>query len=158
MNDMNDEILEAAFGEAFLGMRNNHGGPFGSAVVMNGRIIGKGHNCVTSTNDPTAHAEVMAIRDACKNIGTFDLSGAVLYATCEPCPMCMAAIYWARIDTVYYCSTRYDAAAIGFDDNLIYEELPKPNEEKLVKMKRVDTPHANALFSEWSSKPDKTEY
>jgi guanine deaminase len=154
-----DEILmQQAFNEAFRGMRANEGGPFGCVVTMNGAVVGVGHNSVSSTNDPTAHAEVMAIRNACKKLKTFDLTGATLYTTCEPCPMCLSAIYWARIGTVHYAATRYDAASIGFDDNLIYEELPKPNDEKIITLKQMKSPIAKQLFSEWVDKPDKIVY
>lgn len=150
--------MQRAFDEAFYGMRKNEGGPFGCVIALNGDVIGTGHNSVSSTNDPTAHAEVMAIRAACKHLGTFDLTGAILYTTCEPCPMCLSAIYWARVSVVHFCATRYDAAAIGFDDNLIYNELPKPNEEKLIALKQMNSPLAKQLFSEWSAKPDKIVY
>src|SRR5688572_20743221 len=110
--NQDDIFMKQAFVEAFRGMRANEGGPFGCVIVLNGEVIGIGHNSVASTNDPTAHAEVMAIRAACKKLGTFDLTGAVLYTTCEPCPMCLSAIYWSRIRDAYFCATRYDAAAI----------------------------------------------
>ena len=152
------QAWQAAFDEAFAGMRGNEGGPFGCVILLNGSVIGAGHNSVSSTNDPTAHAEVMAIRAACRKVNSFDLSGAVLYTTCEPCPMCLSAIYWARIGTVYYAATRHDAAAIGFDDNLIYEELAKPNDLKILKLEKVNEPRAAALFAEWSAKPDKIPY
>ena len=113
--------------EARKGMLNNEGGPFGAIIVANGEIIGRGHNKVTSTNDPTAHAEVVAIRDACKKVKNFHLAeDVVLYTSCEPCPMCMAAIYWANIKTVYFASDRNDAERIGFDDKFIYDELQLP--------------------------------
>ncbi len=150
--------LNEAFSEAQHSVRNNVGGPFGAVVVKDGKIIGKGGNLVSSLNDPTAHAEITAIRDACKNIENFDLSGAVLYATCEPCPMCLSAIYWANIQSVYYCSTRYDAAAIGFKDNHIYEELNLLPEERKINFSRIQHPKAADLFREWTEKTDKTVY
>jgi len=157
MND-HGSFLDKAFELAFNGIRNNVGGPFGAVVVKEGRIIGSGCNCVTSSNDPTAHAEVTAIRDACRNIKSFDLSGAVIYSTCEPCPMCLSAIYWANIKTVYFSSSRYDAADIGFRDNHIYEEMDIPLAERTVPFLHVDHPMASALFSEWLGKQDKTLY
>ena len=152
------KYMYVACEEAQEGMRNNHGGPFGAVIVMNGKIIGRGHNRVTSTNDPTAHAEVMAIRDACKNVQNFHLSDAVLYTSCEPCPMCMAAIYWANIKKVFYASNRNDAERIGFDDKFIYDELQLPIEERSIEMKHMHEPLADEVFNEWSEKFDKTEY
>jgi tRNA(Arg) A34 adenosine deaminase TadA len=153
-----ENYMNSAFDEAFHSLRNNIGGPFGAVVVMNGEVIGKGGNQVSSHNDPTAHAEIVAIRDACRNQGTFDLSGAVLYATCEPCPMCLSAIYWASIKAVYYCSTRLDAASIGFKDNHIYEELNLMPEQRSIDFLRVANPLAVKLFSEWTAKGDKIPY
>ncbi len=151
-------FLDKAFELAFNGIKNNLGGPFGAVVVKDGKIIGAGCNCVTSTNDPTAHAEVSAIRDACRNIKSFDLAGAVIYSTCEPCPMCFSAIYWANIKTVYFSSTRYDAADIGFRDNHIYEELSVPPAERSVPFLHIQHPQASTLFREWVNKQDKTLY
>ncbi len=150
--------MQEAFREAFQGMESNHGGPFGSVVVLNGAIVGKGHNRVTSNNDPTAHAEIMAIREACSSLGTFQLSGAVLYATCEPCPMCLSAIYWADIKTVYYAADRNDAAHIGFSDKFIYDEIGKPLELRHVGMKRLPMPEGERLFNGWTRKTDKIPY
>jgi guanine deaminase len=153
-----NSFLDKAFEIAFNGIRSNAGGPFGAVVVKDGQIIGSGCNNVTSSNDPTAHAEVTAIRDACRNINTFDLSGATIYSTCEPCPMCFSAIYWANIKTVYFSSTRYDAADIGFRDNHIYEEMDVPLAERMVPFLHVDHPQASALFREWFDKQDKMPY
>jgi tRNA(Arg) A34 adenosine deaminase TadA len=153
-----ENYMNEAFHEAFHSVRNNIGGPFGAVVVMDGNVIGKGGNCVSSQNDPTAHAEIVAIRDACQNIKNFDLTGAVLYATCEPCPMCLSAIYWANIHTVYYCSTRIDAASIGFKDNHIYEELNLLPEQRTIGFQQVGHPMAGKLFREWTGKTDKTPY
>jgi guanine deaminase len=153
-----ENYLNSAFNEAFHSLRNNVGGPFGAVVVMDGIIVGKGGNQVSSHNDPTAHAEIVAIRDACKNIESFDLTGAVLYATCEPCPMCLSAIYWANIQDVYYCSTRHDAASIGFKDNHIYEELTLPPEDRTIGFMKVEHPKAAELFQEWTEKDDKVDY
>ncbi len=153
-----ETYLDAAFLEAFYSVRNNVGGPFGAVVVKDGKIIGKGGNRVSSQNDPTAHAEIVAIRAACQHIGNFDLSGAVLYSTCEPCPMCLSAIYWANIKSVYYCSTRHDAESIGFKDNHIYEELNQPVEQRKMNFRQVIHPMAVDLFREWTEKNDKIPY
>ena len=115
-----EEYMSEAVKAALKGMSNNEGGPFGCVIVKDGEIIGRGNNKVTSTNDPTAHAEVTAIRDACKNLGSFQLDGCIVYTSCEPCPMCLGAIYWARPDKVYYGSNQEDAANIGFDDEFIH--------------------------------------
>jgi tRNA(Arg) A34 adenosine deaminase TadA len=154
---MNHEIyMQYAFDEAFYGMHNNHGGPFGAIIVSDGNIIGKGHNMVTLMNDPTAHAEIVAIREACKTKNSFYLHNTVLYATCEPCPMCLAAIYWANIKTVFYCYDRIDAANIGFDDNFIYKEINMPINQRRLNMNKI--PFLNNLFNEWSQKQDRTHY
>lgn len=150
--------FEKAFDAAFEGIRTNTGGPFGAVVVKDGVIVGTGCNRVTSSNDPTAHAEVTAIRDACRNLGTFDLSGAEIYATCEPCPMCFSAIYWANIGAVHYCSSRYDAADIGFRDNHIYEELSADLSCRSIPFLHEEHPLASELFREWAQKSDKTPY
>jgi len=152
------EYLNEAFEEAFQSLRTNTGGPFGAVVVKDGRIIGKGGNQVSSQNDPTAHAEIVAIREACRNIGTFDLSGAELYTTCEPCPMCLSAIYWASIREVFYSSTRYDAEAVGFKDNHIYEEMALLPEKRIIDYQQIVHPKAAELFREWLEKPDKIPY
>lgn len=139
-------------------MRANHGGPFGAVVVRKGRIVGRGWNRVTSTNDPTAHAEVSAIRDACRRLKTFQLKDCELYTSCEPCPMCLAAIYWARLRRVYYGNTRRDAARIQFDDDFIYREVAVPITRRTIPMKRLLSREALAAFREWETKPDKTPY
>jgi guanine deaminase len=140
------------------GMLNNDGGPFGCIVVKGDTIVGRGNNRVTSTNDPTAHAEVVAIRDACKNIGTFQLDDCEIYTSCEPCPMCMGAIYWARPKKVYYANTRIDAAKIGFDDSLIYDELVLPLEQRKIAIECIGRDEAIKVFEEWNTKADKVEY
>ena len=127
-------------------------------IVKNGKIVGTGFNRVTSTNDPTAHAEVVAIRDACKNLSTFELLDCEIYTSCEPCPMCLSAIYWARIEKIYYANTRKDAADIGFDDDLIYTEIPKKMEERLVPSQQMLRGEANQVFDVWKQKADKVEY
>ncbi len=139
-------------------MRSNHGGPFGAVVVRRGKIVGRGWNRVTSTNDPTAHAEVMAIRQACRRLKTFQLADCDIYASCEPCPMCLAAIYWARIRRVFYANAQKDAASIGFDDGLIYHELLQPASRRKIPMKQFLRNEAIKAFTEWKRKADKTLY
>ena len=136
-------------------MRAGAGGPFGAVIARDGEIIAEGHNQVTSTNDPTAHAEVTAIREACRVLGTFHLTGHEIYASCEPCPMCLAAIYWVRLDRVYFANTREDAARIGFDDAWIYDEIPKAPEARSLPMTRLPLPAADNIFREWETKTDK---
>jgi guanine deaminase len=140
------------------GMTQNEGGPFGAVIVCDGRIVGRGRNQVTSLLDPTAHAEVMAIREACRSLGRFELRGCELYTSCEPCPMCLAAIYWARLDRVFYACTRHDAAEVGFDDQYIYEELPREIAARSLPMKQIEREHSQALFREWLGKADKVPY
>ncbi|MGA2824121.1 MAG: nucleoside deaminase [Bacteroidales bacterium] len=156
--ESHDNYFKIAFEEAFKSLRTNIGGPFGAVVVKDGKIIGKGGNQVISQNDPTAHAEIVAIREACRNISNFDLSGAAIYATCEPCPMCLSAIYWANIKEVYYCSTRFQAETIGFRDNHIYEEINLLPEERTISFHQVTHPEAARLFREWTEKKDKMPY
>jgi len=139
-------------------MRANQGGPFGALVVRGGEVLGLGWNRVTSANDPTAHAEVTAIRAACAAIGDFRLNGAVLYTSCEPCPMCLASAYWARIDRIVYANARADAAAIGFDDAFLYEQLALPIAARSLPMTRLLAPEAKAVFDAWAVKPDKIGY
>jgi len=140
------------------GMKSGRGGPFGCVIVRQGEIIGRGHNRVTSTNDPTAHAEVVAIRDACANLESFQLTDCELYTSCEPCPMCLSAIYWARIPTVFYANTRTDAAAIGFDDDFIYQQVPLPPAKRAIKMTLFMREAAQATFQAWAKKSDKVRY
>ncbi len=139
-------------------MRGNHGGPFGAVVVRRGKIVGRGWNRVTSTNDPTAHAEVTAIREACRKLKTFQLDDCELYTSCEPCPMCLSAIYWARFKKVYYANTRKDAAKIDFDDDFIYREVARPISRRKIPMKQLLRKEALKVFSEWARKPDKILY
>ena len=140
------------------GVRENQGGPFGCVIVKDDTIVGRGNNKVTSTNDPTAHAEVVAIRDACKNIGTFQLDGCEIYTSCEPCPMCLGAIYWARPKIIYYANNRKDAADIGFDDSMIYEEMSKSYPERKIPILSISREQALTVFNEWKNKEDKTQY
>lgn len=150
--------MQIAFDEAYTGMRSNEGGPFGAVVVIDGKIVGKGFNSVTATNDPTAHAEIVAIRNACAELGVFHLPDAILYATSEPCPMCLSAIYWANIKTVYYCTDKYQVEEIGFSDKFIYDELALPQEKRSLNIERINLPQGADLFHEWMTKIDKTEY
>jgi tRNA(Arg) A34 adenosine deaminase TadA len=139
-------------------MRDGAGGPFGAVIVKDGKVVAEGWNRVTSDNDPTAHAEVSAIREACATLGTFSLAGCDIYTSCEPCPMCLAAIYWARLDRIFFANERADAAAIGFDDDFIYCEVPKPVAQRTIPTVRLVLPEAAAVFAEWQAKPDKIEY
>ena len=139
-------------------MRAGCGGPFGAVIAKDGKIIGRGWNQVTSSNDPTAHAEVVAIREACAALNSFRLEGCELYSSCEPCPMCLAAIYWAHIETVYFGCTHKDAAAIGFDDSLIYTEMRKRLEERQIPMVAMDRESALTAFDAWRKKTDRVEY
>ena len=139
-------------------MEENHGGPFGAVIVRQGRIIGEGWNQVTSGNDPTAHAEVVAIRAACKALGNYRLEGCEIYTSCEPCPMCLAAIYWARLEHVYYANSRKDAAAIGFDDDLLYREISLPEEKRALPASRLLAEEAKEVFDSWMKKADKVAY
>jgi guanine deaminase len=154
----NEDFMREAIRLSADGVRSGRGGPFGCVVVRDGRVVGRGSNQVTSTCDPTAHAEVVAIRDACKALAVFQLADCTLYASCEPCPMCLSAIYWARIPTVYYGNTRQDAADIGFDDDFIYTQIPLPPGERRVSMQPLLAGEARAAFSEWARKPDKVRY
>jgi guanine deaminase len=153
-----ERFMRAAIALAADGMRSGRGGPFGCVVVRQGEIIAQGNNRVTSDNDPTAHAEVTAIRAACQRLGKFSLEDCELYTSCEPCPMCLAAIYWARIPHVYYANTRADAAAIGFDDDFIYQQIPLPLERRSLKMQPLLREEAQGAFAEWMKKPDKIRY
>jgi len=150
--------MRAAIRLSLSKMRTGCGGPFGAVVVRNGKIIGRGWNQVTSANDPTAHAEVTAIRDACGRLKTFQLDDCEIYTSCEPCPMCLAAIYWAHLRKVYYANTRKDAAKIAFDDDLIYREVAKPISQRLIPMKQLLRPEALKVFTEWQNKADKIRY
>ena len=134
------------------------GGPFGAVIVRDGKIIATGANRVTCNNDPTAHAEVMAIRKAAKKLGTFDLSGCEIYTSCEPCPMCLGAIYWAHLDRIYYGNTKRDAAAIGFDDSFIYDELDLKKEDRKIQIIQKLPNEASEAFRYWENKTDKIEY
>ena len=139
-------------------IREGNGGPFACVVVKDGKIVARGTNTVTSSNDPTAHAEIVAIRNACKELNTFQLTGCEIYTSCEPCPMCLGAIYWARPDRIYYANTRSDAAHIGFDDEFLYSELPKKVSERKIPAVQLMRQEALAAFREWEQKNDKVQY
>lgn len=134
------------------------GGPFGAVIVRNGTVIAQGNNCVTLNNDPTAHGEVTAIRKACKKLGTFDLSGCIIYTSCEPCPMCLSAIYWARIETIYYGCTKDDAKDIGFDDSFIYQQISLKPAKRTISAKQILHSEALTSFKMWSEKEDRVNY
>ena len=158
MSEHDEKFMKRAIELARSGMDNNAGGPFGCVVAKDCEIVAEGNNRVTSTNDPTAHAEVVAIREACKALNSFQLDGCSVYTSCEPCPMCLGAIYWARPEKVYFAGTRQDAAEVGFDDELIYNELALPNEQRQRVMRSLLREEGIALFNEWAAKPDKVEY
>jgi tRNA(Arg) A34 adenosine deaminase TadA len=151
-------FMGQAIDMAIQGVLSNEGGPFGCIIVKDGQIIGKGNNKVTSTNDPTAHAEVMAIREACKNLNSFQLDDCILYTSCEPCPMCLGAIYWARPKKVYYGCNKTDAAKIGFDDNFIYKELDLEPGKRTIPFEQINKETAMKAFQAWEDKEDKIEY
>lgn len=155
---MEKKFMKRAVELAKAGMEKNQGGPFGCVVVKNGSIIAEGNNRVISDNDPTAHAEIIAIRNACKALKNFQLTDCQIYTSCEPCPMCFGAIYWARPKRVYYASTREDAAKAGFDDDFIYRELDLSPEEKSIPMIQAERNMAIQLFEEWKLKEDKNAY
>jgi guanine deaminase len=143
---------------AVYAVENGLGGPFGAVVVKDGVIIGEGYNQVTSSSDPTAHAEIMAIRNACQQLGSFQLSGCEIYSSCEPCPMCLGAIYWARPQVLFYCSDRHDAAQAGFDDSFIYDEMVSPVENRKMPMFHLQCIQADEPFRLWNVKETKMKY
>ena len=144
--------------ELSVNSANNAGGPFGCVIVRDNKIIAEGSNIVTSSNDPTAHAEIVAIRDACQKLNTFNLSGSDLYSSCEPCPMCLSAIYWSHIDNIFYANTRDDAKKINFDDSFIYSEFSKKIEDRKIPIKQMLRDEALKAFELWNKKTDKMEY
>jgi len=154
---MKNEFMKRAI-ELSIESVNNGGGPFGSVVVKDGKIIAEGSNKVTSNNDPTAHGEIVAVREACKKLNNFSLNGCELYSTCEPCPMCLSAIYWARIGKIYYANTREDARKIDFDDSLIYTELQKNIDKRKIPMIQMMRNEALKAFEMWDKKTDKVKY
>jgi guanine deaminase len=153
-----ERFMQEAVKLGLDGMRNSEGGPFGCVIVKDDEIIGRGSNRVIVENDPTAHAEIVAIRVACKNLQNFQLSDCEIYATSEPCPMCMGAIYWARPKKIFYANTYKDAAGIGFDDSFIYTELNKPKGERKIEIKWLPSIEAKQMFEEWKLKDNKTLY
>ena len=158
MTDSDIKFMRRAIELAQQGIEANDGGPFGCVVVRNDEIVGEGNNCVTSTNDPTAHAEVVAIRNACQKLGTFQLEDCIVYTSCEPCPMCLGAIYWARPKQIFYACNKADAAAVGFDDQFIYEEIERPINERHIKTDFLLREEGLKVFENWAKKTDKTEY
>ena len=144
--------------ELSISSAKDTGGPFGCVMVKDDKIIAEGSNKVTFSNDPTAHAEIVAIREACKKLNTFNLSGCDLYASCEPCPMCLSAIYWSHVDNIFYANTREDAKKINFDDSLIYSEILKKNEDRKIPIKQMLRDEALKAFEIWNNKTDKIEY
>jgi len=158
MTDQDKQFMTRAIELARTAVETNAGGPFGCVIVKDGEVIGEGNNRVTSTNDPTAHAEIVAIRNACKQLDSFQLDGCTIYTSCEPCPMCLGAIYWARPVSVFYACTRDDAAEIGFDDGFIYDELARNNGERELQLTNLMRSESLKVFDQWAAKPDKVEY
>lgn len=152
------EFINKAIDLSKNGMDKNAGGPFGALVVKDGKIIAEGYNKVTSSNDPTAHAEVVAIREACEKLNSFQLDGCTIYTSCEPCPMCLGAIYWARPAAVYYACTKEDAAEIGFDDQFIYEEIETDIGNRKIKFINLNREEGNEVFKNWQTKEGRTDY
>ena len=155
---MNKEFLQLAIDTALDNIKSNNGGPFGAVIVKDGMLIAKSPNTVTSSNDPTAHAEINAIRLACKELKTFDLSGCEIYSSCEPCPMCLSAIYWARISKVYYAADRFDAQKAGFDDSFIYNEISISEKERSIYMENAMHKEGQLPFELWQETENKTKY
>ncbi|SKB28146.1 nucleoside deaminase [Daejeonella lutea] len=153
-----EQFMRLAIKLSEKNVKNALGGPFGAAIVRDGKIIAKSGNKVTTTLDPTAHAEVSAIRIACKKLKTFDLSGCVIYTSCEPCPMCLSAIYWARLDKVYFANTKQDAQHIGFDDQFIYDEISLPMSDRKLKIEQMFRDEAQAVFRLWEESDLKINY
>ncbi len=156
--NQDEKFMEEAVQLSRRHIEEGQGGPFGCVVVKDGVVVGRGWNSVLAGNDPTAHAEVVAIRDACRNLGTYQLNGCVVYTSCEPCPMCMGAIYWSRPDKVFYANTREDAARTGFDDSFIYEQLSLPLEQRKIPMIPMDKTNAQDVFRQWLEKEDREKY
>ena len=155
---MENRFMARAIQLSMSNVQSRGGGPFGAVVVKGGEIVGEGANQVTLANDPTAHAEVVAIRAACRKLGTFDLEGCEIYSSCEPCPMCLGAIYWARLSRIYFANGHDDASKIGFDDSMIYRELAQPAAERKIPMVQMMRDEALAAFRAWENKPNKVEY
>lgn len=158
MTKQDEKFMRRAIELAQKGIEADAGGPFGAVIVKDGEIISEGWNQVTSTNDPTAHAEIVAIRAACEKLQSFQLDGCIIYTSCEPCPMCLGAIYWARPAKMYFACTREDAARIGFDDHFIYDEITLPVEQRHIKSLNFLREEGLTVFENWEKKADKTEY
>src|SRR5690606_1222566 len=158
ITEKDKQFIKRAIELSEKGMDSNAGGPFGAVIVKNGEIIAEGFNQVTSSNDPTAHAEVVAIRKACEKLGTFQLDDCIIYTSCEPCPMCLGAIYWACPKVVYYACTKEDAGAIGFDDHFIYDEIDKDIENRNVKFINLDREEGRKVFKKWEAKEGRIDY
>lgn len=158
MDDFSNKCMMEAIKLSHDNVRDNLGGPFGAVIVKDGKVISRMSNRVTSINDPTAHAEIESIRKACKKLKTFDLSGCMIYTSCEPCPMCLSAIYWARIDKIYYANTRKDAADIHFDDEFIYEQIHTSVDKRTIPMIQIMRDEALDVFKQWDAKKDKILY
>ncbi|MCB0771858.1 MAG: nucleoside deaminase [Flavobacteriales bacterium] len=158
MTEQDEQFLRQAIALARAGMERGDGGPFGCVIVKDGQVVGQGNNRVTSSNDPTAHAEVVAIRAACAQLNSFQLDGCTVYTSCEPCPMCLGAIYWARPARIVYAATREDAADAGFDDSFIYAELPLPPAERRYAMEHGCREEAQAVFGAWKAMAGKVGY
>jgi len=158
MNKFNEKFLQRAIELANKSIESGLGGPFGAVVVKNNMIVGEGHNIVTSSNDPTAHAEVVAIRNACKNLNTFQLDDCEIYSSCEPCPMCLGAIYWARPSALYFATSKEDASKAGFDDSFIYDEISLPNDKRKIKTINIPNKEANLVFEKWVVLDNKIDY
>jgi len=156
--DINQKFMSLAVGLSLENIESSNGGPFGAVIAKDGNIIAEGVNEVTGRADPTAHAEVVAIRRACQKLGSYDLAGCTLYTSCEPCPMCLGAIYWARLDAVYYAATRSDAARAGFDDALIYDEISKPPASRTIPFTHTREGAAQEVFEKWINTSDKIPY
>ncbi len=156
--DYQHHFMEQAIAMALENVTKKQGGPFGAVIIKDGAVIGTGTNRVTKNNDPTAHAEIVAIRDACRHLGTFQLNGAALYSSCEPCPMCLSAIYWAGISKVYFANTRKDAASIGFDDSFIYKEIALPVDKRELPLVHKPMPSATDVLKKWTLSKDKIAY
>ena len=152
------EFIDRAIKLSEKGMNNNAGGPFGAVIVKDDKIIAEAYNEVTSSNDPTAHAEIVAIREACKNLNSFQLDGCIIYTSCEPCPMCLGAIYWARPSAVYYACTKEDAAEVGFDDDFIYKEIDSGMENRSIKFINLNREEGKEIFKKWADKEERTDY
>ena len=158
MPEQDEKFMRRAIELAREGMEKGAGGPFGAVIVKNGEIVGEGYNCVTSSNDPTAHAEIVAIRRACQNLESFQLDGCRIYASCEPCPMCLGAIYWARPAKIFFACTREDAAKVGFDDQFIYGEIGEDFVKRQIKTVNFLRDEGLDVFENWENKNDKLQY